>query len=49
MHEKYPESPVNAFDEPNPAAFRLRFLDHVAEQIAWQFAKHPTKDKYGAQ
>jgi len=49
LHEKFPESPVSAFDEPNPVAFRYKFLDHVAEKIAWQFAKHPTKDKYGAQ
>ena len=49
FHEKYPESPVSAFDEPNAVAFRRRFLDHVAEKIAWEFTKHPKEKNYGAQ
>ncbi len=48
-HEVYPESPVSAFDEPNPMAFRHKYLDRVAEKIAWKFTKHPTEKMYGAQ
>jgi hypothetical protein len=49
FHEVYPESPVSTFDDdPNPIAFRQKFLDHVAERIAWKFTKHRSEDKYQA-
>jgi hypothetical protein len=46
-HELYPESPISTFDDPNPIAFRRKFLDHVAERIAWDFTSHPTEKDYG--
>jgi hypothetical protein len=49
LHETYPSSPINAFDEPNPAGFRHKFLDHIAERIAWDFTAHPTEKDYGAE
>jgi len=49
FHEVFPESPISTFDDPNPIAFRHKYLDHVAEKIAWKFTKHPTKKDYQAQ
>jgi hypothetical protein len=49
-HESYPSTPISAFDEPNPIAFRSKFIDHVAEKIAWKFTSHsPEKDYCGAE
>jgi hypothetical protein len=47
-HEIFPESPISTFDDPNPVAFRNRYLDHVATKIAWKFTKHKSEDDYGA-
>ena len=46
FHEIYPDSPVSTFDDPVPAAFRQKFLDHLAEKIAWKFTKHKSEDSY---
>ena len=49
-HERYPNTPIDTFDDPNPIAFRSKFLDHVAEKIAWKFTSHsPEKDYCGAE
>ena len=44
-HETYPSTPIDISGDPNPLAFRSKFLDHVAERIAWKFTAHsPEKD-----
>jgi hypothetical protein len=48
-HETYPSTPITAFDEKSPVAFRSKFLDHVAEKIAWKFTSHPTDKDYAAE
>jgi hypothetical protein len=48
-HESYPSTPISTFDDPNPLAFRSKFLDHVAEKIAWKFTAHPTDRDYAAE
>jgi hypothetical protein len=47
FHETYPSTPISAFDEPNPLVFRAKFLDHIAERIAWKFTPHPPEKEYG--
>jgi hypothetical protein len=49
FHELYPSTPISTFDDPNPVAFRHKFLDHVAERIAWKFTAHPTEKNYPAE
>ncbi len=49
LHDVYPTNPESTFDDPNPIAFRHRFLDHVAQKIAWDFTSHPTKRDYMAE
>jgi hypothetical protein len=44
-HETYPSTPIDVSSDPNPTAFRSKFLDHIAERIAWKFTGHaPEKD-----
>jgi TolB-like protein len=47
-HEKYPDTEIDTSDDPNPSSFRSKFLDHVAERIAWKFTGHPPEKEYGA-
>jgi len=47
FHERYPSTPIDTSDEPNPNAFRNRFVSHIAERIAWEFTAHPTEKDYG--
>ncbi len=45
-YERFPNTPVDASDDPNPMIFRSKFLDHVAEKIAWKFTAHPPEKDY---
>jgi hypothetical protein len=45
-HERYPDTEIDTADDPNPQAFRSKFLDHIAERICWKFTSHSPEKGY---
>lgn len=46
FHEQYPSTPIPTFDDPNPLAFREKFINHIAERLTWLFTEHPIERGY---